>query len=105
MKYKIPSVFDLAPDDAKPVLALIATRQVFGRTVALPAETAPAQVKSLRSAFMATMQDPEFLNEAAKLNLDINPLDGEGVGALIGKMYSSSPELVERMTKALKPSS
>jgi tripartite-type tricarboxylate transporter receptor subunit TctC len=101
--YKIPSVFDLASDDAKPVLELIATQQVFGRPVVLPAGTTPEQVRALRAAFMATMKDAEFLKETAKMNLDINPLDGESVALLVRKMYAAPRAMVDRMAKALKP--
>jgi hypothetical protein len=37
------------------------------------------------------------------MKLDINPLDGEGVAALLKKMYAASPDMVARMAKALKP--
>jgi tripartite-type tricarboxylate transporter receptor subunit TctC len=103
--YKIPSVFDFVSADVRQVIELIATQQVFGRPVALPAGTPPAQVATLRAAFMATMKDPEFLAEATKVKLDINPLDGEGVAALLKKMYAAPPDMVERMAKALKPAS
>jgi hypothetical protein len=56
-----------------------------------------------RTAFMATMNDPAFLEEAGKVNLDINPLDGAGVAEMVRKMYTAQPDLVERMAKALKP--
>src|SRR5262249_2566643 len=72
--YKIPSIFDFVAADVKPVIELIATQQVFGVALALPAGTPPAAVTTFRTAFMATMSDPEFLKEAAKANLDINPL-------------------------------
>jgi hypothetical protein len=100
---KIPSIFDLVSPDVKPVIELIATQQVFGVPLVLPAGTAPNTVTMFRTAFMATMNDPELLDEAGKLNLDINPLDGAGVADMVRKMYTAPPDLVERMAKALKP--
>jgi tripartite-type tricarboxylate transporter receptor subunit TctC len=100
--YKIPSIFDFVAADVKPVIELIATQQVFGVALALPAGTPPAAVTMFRTAFMATMNDPELLEEAAKTNLDINPLDGAGVADLVRKMYAAPPDLVERMAKAMK---
>lgn len=100
--YKIPSIFDFVAADVKPVIELIATQQVFGVALVLPAGTPPAAVTMFRTAFMATMNDPEFLKEAAKVNLDINPLDGAGVADMVRKMYTAPPDLVERMAKALK---
>jgi tripartite-type tricarboxylate transporter receptor subunit TctC len=103
--YKIPSIFDFVPADVKPIIELIATQQVFGRPVVLPAGTPPEQVALWRAAFMATMKDEEFLQEAAKVNIDINPLDGESVAALVHKMYAAPPDMVDRMAKAMKPAS
>ena len=103
--YKIPSIFDFVAADVKPVIELIATQQVFGRPLVLPAGTPRDQVAASRAAFMATMKDPEFLEEAAKVNLDINPLDGAGVAALVRKMYTAPADMVDRMAKAMKPTS
>jgi tripartite-type tricarboxylate transporter receptor subunit TctC len=101
--YNIPSIFDFVSPDVKPVIELIATQQVFGVPLILPAGTPPGTVTMFRTAFMATMNDPEFLEEAFKLNLDINPLDGAGVADMVRKMYTAPPNLVERTAKALKP--
>ena len=69
----------------------------------LPAGTPPGTVTMFRTAFMATMNDPAFLEEAGKVNLDINPLDGAGVADMVRKMYTAPRDLVERMAKALQP--
>ena len=53
--------------------------RVHGPTVrpyVLPPNTPKDRVQILRKAFMDTMKDPEFLAEAKKANLDINPDDG-----------------------------
>ncbi len=101
--YKIPSIFDFVAADMKPVIELIATQQVFGAAVVLPAGTPSADVTMFRTAYMATMNDPSFVEDAAKVKLDINPLDGAGVADVVRKMYTAPPDLVERMAKALKP--
>lgn len=103
--YKIPSIFDLVTPDVRPVMEMIATPQVFGRPVLLPAGTPAAQVNPLREAFMATMKDPEFLKEADKTDVEITPLDGESVAALVKKIYSAPRDMVDRMAKAMKPGS
>jgi tripartite-type tricarboxylate transporter receptor subunit TctC len=101
--YKIPSIFDFVDADVKPVIELIATQQVFGAAVVLPAGTPAATLTMFRTAYMATMNDPGLIEDAAKVKLDINPLGGAGVADMVQKMYSAPPDLVERMAKALKP--
>jgi hypothetical protein len=54
---------------------------------------------------MTTMKDPEFLKEADKTDVEITPLDGESVAALVKKIYSAPREMVDRMAKAMKPGS
>jgi hypothetical protein len=51
---------------------------------------------------MATMRDEAFLVEASKAKLGVNPRDGEQVATLVKSIYSSPPELVQRMANALK---
>ena len=54
--------------------------RVHGATVrpyVLPPNTPTDRVQIIRKAFMDTMKDPDFLAEAKKANLDINPADQE----------------------------
>ena len=45
------------------------------------------------------------MQEAAKLNIDINPLDGASVAALVRTMYTAPAGMVDRVAKAMKPTS
>jgi hypothetical protein len=55
----------------------------------------------LREAFMKTMTDREFLEEAKKKNLDITPTPAEELETLAREVVSQPPEVVERMKKLL----
>ena len=57
----------------------------------------------LKSAFMRTMSDPEFLEDAKMMKLTIAPKDGQTVSELVKKMYASPPDLVQKVMRALKP--
>src|SRR5687767_5552563 len=64
-------------DEAKRLInALIHSVGPTARPYVLPPKTPKSRVMALRDAFMKTMKDPDFLAEAAKAKLDINPLDG-----------------------------
>jgi tripartite-type tricarboxylate transporter receptor subunit TctC len=54
----------------------------------------------LRRAFDATMKDPAFLAEAAKLNFSVGPMVGEEVQKLVAEAATLSPELVKDITAA-----
>ena len=56
---------------------------------------------TLRNAFMANMKDPEFLADAKKAKLDINPLDGAELERM-SKMYSISINSIPKAKEILK---
>jgi hypothetical protein len=49
---------------------------------------------------MAAMKDKEFLAEAEKAQIDIQPMTGEETAALIASIASVPANVVERATKA-----
>jgi len=53
----------------------------------------------LRRGFDATMKDPEFLAEAAKIQADIQPSTGEDVQKLVTRLYATPKPVVERVKK------
>jgi tripartite-type tricarboxylate transporter receptor subunit TctC len=90
-------------DDDKKVLELIITQQVFGRPYFLPPGTPADRVKILRDAFMKTIADKAFLEDAKKLRLDIDPLDGEKVQKMVAGLYAAPADIVARAKAAVKP--
>ena len=74
----------------------------FGETFRVfTAPNAPAdRVEALRRAFDETMKDPEFLAEAAKLQLSVNPIQGEELQKLIAGVSNLSPEILEEVRAA-----
>jgi hypothetical protein len=53
-------------------------------------------------AFMATIKDPEFLAEAKKANLDINPEDGATLEQNVKEILQLEPALVAKLKESLK---
>jgi hypothetical protein len=49
------------------------------------------------------MKDPEFLAEAEKLKIEVDPLTGEQVAALIVDIYKTPAATVERVREAMAP--
>jgi hypothetical protein len=50
---------------------------------------------------MDTMKDPEFLAEAKKSNLEIDPTSGEEAGKAIASLFHLEPGLVVKMKTIL----
>jgi len=56
----------------------------------------------LRRAFDATMKDKAFLDEAAKLQLEVSPMTGEAVQTLVGELARTPPAVAARVRTALE---
>ena len=98
----VPLATDLARNDReRQALDLILTQQVTGRPFAAPPKVPPERVTALRRAFDATLKDPEFLAEADKLQLEIAPVDGEGLQAMVERMFKASPDVIEAARQAI----
>ena len=62
----------------------------------------PARIEALRRAFDATMKDPAYLAEADKLKIDVEPLSGEQVAALVEQVFRTPADTVARVRAALE---
>jgi tripartite-type tricarboxylate transporter receptor subunit TctC len=69
------------------------------------AEVPMERVEALRRAFMETWADPDLLAEAKKINLDVTPISGADVQALIAKTYAMPPQIIAQAKDALVPKS
>jgi tripartite-type tricarboxylate transporter receptor subunit TctC len=103
-KKGVPEVWKFVKDDeTRKVIELIVAQQIFGRPYIAPPGTAPEQLKILRAAFMATMQDKQFLEESEKQRIDINPSSGERVQKVVLDLYASPKNIVDRAKDAVQP--
>ena len=64
-----------------------------------------ARRDALRKAFDDTMKDKAFLEEAQKTDLEVQPVSGADVQALVADIYKSSPEVVKIAADAAKSAS
>ncbi len=100
----VPTIATFIKDpNARRVADLVISQQVFQRSYIVPPGTPPEQVRILRAAFDATVKDPQFLADAAKMKISITPLSGQQVQDLVAKLYATPREFVERAKMAIKP--
>ncbi len=64
----------------------------FMRPLAVPPGTPGERLATLRKAFASTVKDKQFLADAARSKLAINPVTGEQVDEHVEKIFSMSPE-------------
>jgi tripartite-type tricarboxylate transporter receptor subunit TctC len=99
----VPNAVSLAKDDAGRSLlqAGILDPAAITRLYALPPGTPKDRVQILRKAFLDTLKDPEFLEEAKKLNIEVKPMSGEDLEKLVAGLFSLPPDTVKTL-KALR---
>jgi tripartite-type tricarboxylate transporter receptor subunit TctC len=99
----VPLFLDFARnEDERAALRLMLARLEYGRPFFLPPNVPPARVEALRRAFDATMKDPAYLAEADKLKIEVDPLTGEQVAALVGQVSHTPADTVARVRAAME---
>jgi hypothetical protein len=100
-----PTMLELAKSEAdRAALIMMFARTEYGRPYFMPPDVPPARVAALRRAFDATMKDPDFIADAAQLQLELSPMAGEEVQALVARLAGTPPEIVARVRTALAAS-
>jgi tripartite-type tricarboxylate transporter receptor subunit TctC len=98
-----PLLIDLAKnEDDKKIFALLATSAEMGRPMAASPDAPPDRMKAILAAYRATMKDPEFLKEAAQLKIEVDPLIGDELQALVQRALSTPKQLTERLKGLIK---
>jgi tripartite-type tricarboxylate transporter receptor subunit TctC len=99
----VPVVTDLATtDEQRQILKLIFARQTMGRPFLAPPAIPQDRADALRKAFMDTMSDKDFLADAEKAQLEISPVAGDRVQALVEDIYKTPPDIAKQAAALLQ---
>jgi tripartite-type tricarboxylate transporter receptor subunit TctC len=99
----VPSMLELATRDAdRQALTMLVGRTEYGRPYFLPPDVPAERVQALRRAFDATMRDAAFVADVARLRLEVDPMTGEEVQALVAQLADTPPDVVARVRAALE---
>jgi tripartite-type tricarboxylate transporter receptor subunit TctC len=101
---KLPQAITYAKTDEarKLINALVHSVGPTARPYVLPPGTPKDRVQILRKAFIDTLKDPEFLADAAKAKLDINPLDGAELERNVREVFNLEAALIPKAKEILK---
>ena len=102
-KLGVPHIWQYISGENRTIAEVVLAQQEFHRPFLAPPGVPADRLAILRTAFMATMTDADFLGDAARMKLTITPKDAETVAKLVKQMYASPPELIAKVNKALKP--
>jgi tripartite-type tricarboxylate transporter receptor subunit TctC len=94
----VPLITDLAKtEEQRQILKVVFSPQEFAWPFMAPPDLPPDRRRILRAAFEATLTDPEFLDDARKMALDVNPVSGRAVEALIAELYTTPEDVVAKV--------
>lgn len=97
----VPTVYDYAQtDEQRQILDFIFAPQVIGRPFFGPPGIPDRRLAALRTAFAATIADPDFAADAEKQRLDIEPVTAEELAARVRALYETPPAIVEKAKAA-----
>lgn len=88
----VPSVTEFATDDtARAVIRFLFSPEIAARPIVAPKAIPSDRLSVLQKAFMDTMKDPDFINEATRTGLEVSPTSGPDVEKIV-KSLSQTPK-------------
>ena len=100
-KMGVPSILTLVKgEEERKVVELVISQTVFHRSYIAPPGTPPEQLGVLRKAFDETVADKEFLADAERVSVDIDPLPGAKVQEVVSRLYATPPDIVKKREQA-----
>jgi tripartite-type tricarboxylate transporter receptor subunit TctC len=105
---KVPELADvpLALEETKDkeklqILKLILAAQQMARPFAAPPGIPADRKAALVAAFDATMKDPDYLADAKRLDIDVNPVSGKELDELLAELYATPKDVVKKAGEAI----
>ena len=91
----VPLLTELAKNDAqRDILKLISSPISLGRPYLAPPGIPADRLATLRKAFMATLKDPGFLQEAKKMDHEIDPLTADEVAKIVSDTINAPKDAI-----------
>jgi tripartite-type tricarboxylate transporter receptor subunit TctC len=98
----VPFLTDLTKDKEKvQILKFIVAPQGMARPFVAPPGIPDERKTVLRAAFDATMQDRDFLAQAEKQDIDVNPVTGREIDALLQELYATPKDIIAKASAAM----
>jgi tripartite-type tricarboxylate transporter receptor subunit TctC len=97
----VPNALEFAKTDSdRKVIELFLTQKQVARPIIAPPGVPAARLIVLRAAFAALAHDHEFLADAERSGLEVDPISGEAVDKVVALIGSTPPEVTERYARA-----
>jgi tripartite-type tricarboxylate transporter receptor subunit TctC len=96
-----PTARELAPNDrARAMIEIAEMPYLLSRPFVAPPGMPAERAKALEAAFIAANSDPDYVNEANRMHIDISPLDGAAVLSILDRIAQSPSDVLDEMREA-----
>jgi tripartite-type tricarboxylate transporter receptor subunit TctC len=96
-----PTINLATTEEQRQILTLYDSQEEFARPYVTGPTVPPERIEALRQAFMKALDDPELRKEATGLGLQVSPVSGTEVQALVAAIYNAPPALLRKIREAL----
>jgi hypothetical protein len=93
--------FAKTPEDRQ-IMEFFFARQEMSRPYLTAPEVPGERLTALRDAFMATTRDPEFIAASKVQDLELDPIDGAAIDALLARVYATPKSVIARATEVAR---
>jgi tripartite-type tricarboxylate transporter receptor subunit TctC len=98
----VPTARELARNDAARALIEFAELSyLISRPFAAPPDVPADRAKALQDAFMAVHQDAAYLDEAARLRMEVSPIDSRAVLDTIDRIAAAPPSVLDYLRRIM----
>jgi tripartite-type tricarboxylate transporter receptor subunit TctC len=98
----LPNILDQAKTpELRQALEFLYLPLALGRSLAAPPEVPANRLEVLRSSVLKTMHDPDFLADAKRLEIDVEPMNAADTRAMVERLFATPPAIVARIEDAL----
>jgi tripartite-type tricarboxylate transporter receptor subunit TctC len=89
-------------DEQRQILEILSGDVAVGRPILTAPGVPPDRVRALRRAFDDTLADPAFIAAAKEAHMDFNPIGGEELQDVVGRIAGASPKVIAMVKEAIK---
>jgi tripartite-type tricarboxylate transporter receptor subunit TctC len=93
-----PTARELTTNDrARALIEIAEMPYLLSRPFVAPPGVPAERAKALEAAFLAANDDPDYLTEAKRLQLDVSPIDGAAVLSILDRIAQAPQEVLDEM--------
>jgi tripartite-type tricarboxylate transporter receptor subunit TctC len=99
---EVPFLTDLAKtNEQRQVIKLLVAGQGMARPFAAPPGVPADRTAALRAAFDSTLKDPDFLAQATKSKIEVNPVSADTIEMILKEAYATPKAIVAKAAAAM----